>query len=81
MSGNGRRYPAEYRRRMIEMARSGKTAEGLLREHEPSAQAIRNRMVGEGRRVSRTDRWKEEIGAVQAMSRRTCGPPRGSTSS
>ena len=36
------RYPAEFRRQMVELARAGRTPEELAREFEPSAQAIRN---------------------------------------
>ena len=35
-------YPPEYRRRMIEMVRSGISPEALARKFEPTAQAIRN---------------------------------------
>ena len=35
-------YPPEFRRQMVELARSGRSAEELAREFEPSAQAIRN---------------------------------------
>lgn len=35
-------YPPEFRRRMIELVRSGRTPEELARQFEPSAQAIRN---------------------------------------
>ena len=35
-------YPPEYRRRMIEMVRSGISPEVLARKFEPTAQAIRN---------------------------------------
>lgn len=35
-------YPPEYRRRMIELVRAGKTPEELSRQFEPSAQAIGN---------------------------------------
>ncbi len=35
-------YPAEFRLQMVELVRSGRTAEELSREFEPSAQAIRN---------------------------------------
>lgn len=37
-----RPYPPEYRRRMVELVRAGRTPEQLGREFEPSAQAIRN---------------------------------------
>jgi transposase len=35
------RYPLEYRRRIIELARAGRKIEQLAREFEPSANAIR----------------------------------------
>ena len=35
-------YPAEFRRRMVELVRSGKTPAELSRQFEPSAQAITN---------------------------------------
>ena len=35
-------YPAEFRARMVELVRSGRTPEELSREFEPSAQAIWN---------------------------------------
>ena len=38
-------YAPEYRRRMIELVRAGRTPEELAREFEPSAQAILNRVV------------------------------------
>ena len=34
-------YPPEFRRRMVELVRSGRNPEALAREFEPSAQAIR----------------------------------------
>jgi transposase len=34
-------YPAEYRRRIIELARVGRSVNELAREFEPSANAIR----------------------------------------
>lgn len=47
-------YSPEFRRRMVELVRSGRTPEALAREFEPSAQAIRNWVVqadrDEGRR-------------------------------
>ena len=61
MSRKSRRYPAEYRRRMIELARSGRTPEELSREFDKGAQAIRNRVAeadrAEGRR---SDGWTRE---------------------
>jgi len=35
-------YPPEFRRRLIELVRSGRTPEELSRKFEPSSQAIRN---------------------------------------
>lgn len=35
-------YPAEFRARMVELVRSGRTPESLSREFEPSAQSIAN---------------------------------------
>ena len=34
-------YPPEFRRRMVELVRAGRSPEELAREFEPSAQAIR----------------------------------------
>ena len=48
------RYTAEYRRRLIDLARAGRTPEDLAREFDPSAQTIRNWVaqadLDEGRR-------------------------------
>jgi transposase len=35
-------YPREFRERLIELVRSGRSPESLAREFEPSGQAIRN---------------------------------------
>ena len=35
-------YPAEFRARMVELVRSGRSPEDLAKEFEPSSQAIRN---------------------------------------
>jgi len=35
-------FPPEFRRQMVELARSGRTAEELAREFEPTAQSIAN---------------------------------------
>ena len=35
-------YPLEYRERIIELVRNGRSPESLAREFEPSAQCIRN---------------------------------------
>jgi transposase len=47
-------YPAEFRSRMVELVRSGKSPEALAKEFEPTAQTIRNWLAqadrDEGRR-------------------------------
>jgi transposase len=40
-----RRYPPEFRRQLIELARAGRSPESLAKEFEPSAQTIRNWMA------------------------------------
>jgi transposase len=42
MSGTRKRYPPEFRRRMVELVRAGRSAEQLAEEFEPSANTIRN---------------------------------------
>ena len=48
-------YPPEFRRQMVELARSGRTPEELSREFGPTAQSIRNWLAqtdrDEGRRA------------------------------
>lgn len=48
-------YPPEFRRRLVELARAGRTPDSLAREFEPTAQAIRNWIkqadLDEGRRA------------------------------
>lgn len=55
MGRPGKRYPKEFRRRMIDLVRSGRSAESLSREFEPSAQAIRNWVVQADRDEGRGD--------------------------
>lgn len=47
-------YPAEFRRRIVELVRSGRKPESLAREFEPTSQTIRNWLrqadLDEGRR-------------------------------
>jgi transposase len=45
MSKRRRAYPPEFRRQMVELVQSGRNPEGLSREYEPTAQAIRNWVV------------------------------------
>jgi len=42
MPKSHRPYPLEYRRRIIELVRAGRSPESLAREFEPTAQCIRN---------------------------------------
>ena len=35
-------YPPEFRRRLVELVRAGRTPESLAKDFEPTAQAIRN---------------------------------------
>src|SRR5574341_99791 len=48
-------YPPEYRRRLVDLVRSGRTPGSLARQFEPSAEAIRNWVrqadLDEGRRA------------------------------
>jgi len=41
-------YPPEFRQRMIELVRSGKTPKELAREFEPTSQSIRNWLAQAG---------------------------------
>ena len=55
MAGSSRgRYPPEYKERMVELVRSGRSPGSLAREFEPSEQTIRNWVkqadLDEGRR-------------------------------
>ena len=43
MAGSGKgRYPPEYKDRMVELVRAGRSPGSLAREFEPSEQTIRN---------------------------------------
>jgi transposase len=42
MPKSRRPYPLEFRHRMIDLVRSGRSPESLAREFEPTAQCIRN---------------------------------------
>jgi len=63
-------YTPEYRRRLVELARSGRTPESLAKQFEPSAQAIRNWIhqadLDEGRRTDGlTTEEREELGRLR----------------
>ena len=68
-------YSSEFRQRLIELVRAGRTPEDLAREFEPSAQAIRNWMrqsdLDEGRRedgLASVER--EELSRLRRENRR-----------
>ena len=68
-------YSAEFRRRMVELVRSGRTAEELSREFEPSADSIRYWVrqsdVDEGRREEDlTSAEREELLRLRRENRR-----------
>ena len=42
MPKSRRAYPLEYRQRLIELVRAGRSPESIAREFEPTAQSIRN---------------------------------------
>ena len=63
-------YPAEFRARMVELVRSGRSPEELSKEFEPSSQAIRNWVrradLDEGRRADGlTTAEREELGRLR----------------
>src|ERR1700760_2613470 len=65
-----RAYPPEFRQRMVELVRSGRTPEQLANEFEPSGQAIRNWVTvadrDEGRRADGlTTVEREELGRLR----------------
>ena len=72
-------YPPAFRRQMVELVRTGRTAEELAREFEPTAQAIRNWVAqaerDEGRRADGlSSAEREETGKGSgACSRRVAG--------
>jgi transposase len=48
-------YPPEFRQRMIELVRAGRSPEGLAKEFEPSAPAIRHWVAQAARDAGRGD--------------------------
>ena len=69
------RYPAEYRKQMVDLVRSGRSPDHLAREFEPSAQSIRNWVAqadrDEGRRADGlTTAEREELRRLRRDNRR-----------
>jgi transposase len=67
-------YPPEYRRRLIELARTGRSPESLAKEFEPSAQTIRNWVrqadLDEGKRTDGlTSEEREELNRLRRENR------------
>ena len=67
-------YPPEYRRQLIDLVRSGRSAESLAKEFEPSAQAIRTWVkqadIDEGRRADGlTTAEREELVRLRRENR------------
>ena len=65
-------YPVEYRHRMVELVRSGRTPESLSREFEPTAQSISNWVrqadLDEGRREDGlTTAEREELRRLDSL--------------
>ncbi len=67
-------YPAEFRARMVELVRSGRSPAELSREFEPSSQAIRNWVrqadLDDGRRADGlTTAEREELTQLRRENR------------
>ena len=77
MPKSRRPYPPEYRERMIELVRSGRSPESLAREFEPSAQCIRNWVRQADRDAGRRARWPDDRRAhrTAAAAARECHAP------
>lgn len=70
MPRSHRQYPAEFRSRMVELVRAGRSPEDLAKEFEPSSQAIRNWVrqadIDEGRRADGlTSVERDELGRLR----------------
>jgi len=64
-----RHYPAEFRSKMVELVRAGRTPTELAREFEPTAQAIRNWVaeseIEAGHREGLTANEREELSRLR----------------
>jgi len=68
-------YPAEFRSRMIDLVRSGRSPDDLAKEFEPSAQTIRNWVqqadIDDGRRHDGlTTQEREELRSLRRENKR-----------
>ena len=72
-----RPYPPEYRERLIELVRGGRSPEALAREFEPSAQCIRNRVAQADRDAGRRadGLTTDERTELHRLRRRECDAP------
>ena len=75
MAQGRKTYPEEYKARLIEMCRAGRSAESLSRDFEPTAQTIRNWMkqadLDEGRRSDGlTSAERAELRSLRRENRR-----------
>ncbi len=75
MARGRKTYPPEYRQRLVELYRAGRSAESLGRDFEPTAQTIRNWVEqadrDEGRRSDGlTTAERAELGQLRRDNRR-----------
>jgi transposase len=71
MPKSRRPYPQEYRERMLDLVRRGRSPEALAKEFEPSAQCIRNWVVRADRDAGRRQDGltTDERGELQRLRR------------
>ena len=62
------RYAPEFRRQIVELVRAGRDPGDLAREFEPSAQAIRNRVVQADRQEGRREAEAVPAGNGRALT-------------
>jgi len=75
MARGRKTYPTEFKARLVEMARAGRSAESLARDFEPTAQTIRNWVqqadLDEGRRSDGlTSAEREELQTLRREKQR-----------